>query len=60
MALTDIPATLMFRRGRARPGHPHLAAARGKDVDARVKLAHDEMGSEESEPALQQFDSLAC
>src|SRR5579862_9239714 len=33
-----------FRRGRARPGHPcldRLIAAQTKDVDARVKPAHD-------------------
>jgi hypothetical protein len=33
---------ILFRHGRACPGHPRLVAWLGQDVDARHKAGHDE------------------
>jgi len=42
--ITTLVAGAIRRHGRVYPGHPRLAAAEKKDVDARDKPGHDVEG----------------
>ena len=48
--LSQFDITLLYRHGRACPGHPRLAAARcsASHVDARIRSAHDATTSNEA------------